>query len=571
MNFLQSPLARRPRLLGRKIIFRLGLHRRDVRVPVPAVAAVAYPAHWARALRAWIQTVPLASAPHPFHRVFGQEFDEALLLKLCREGPRRGENGLTGDIKLVWDYSRGQPLFTNAAAGPEYLEFCVAFLRRWREANADTKGPAWSCAMEIAIRAANWIFADVLFGGELGRQLGTSDWANWLWRDGWLVWQRLEARLVSSNHYLADLLGLFLVGAIFPEDVHARRWHRFARSEFSRALLAQTRSDGGLCEASLRYHAFVTEMALLFRLAQGAPFPPAAEVRLRDMCRIVADFRDATGDVFALGDDDSGRVLAVDFASPVGRADSLLRLASAVLGEEFRPSAGAVYPESGWWVCRAGDFAVALDFGGVGLHGRGSHAHNDDFSFCLDWRERTVIADPGTFLYTSDRAARNRFRSTFYHNTLAVDGREQRKLSDEPFLLPGRDQAFPATRLGEDAWAFQRPVGPAITHRREISVRGESVSIRDVVEGSGRHKLQWRFHLHPAVQPGVTPRGFTLVVPKAGTLLLEAPQIPVALDIVEAEYSPGYGCRQPALACVVSHEATLPFAAEWRIRAVDKP
>jgi hypothetical protein len=73
------------------------------------------------------------------------------------------------------------------------------------------------------------------------------------------------------------------------------------------------------------------------------------------------------------------------------------------------------------------------------------------------------------------------------------------------------------------------------------------------------------------VQPSVTPRGFTLVVPKVGTLLLEAPQTLSALDIVESEYSPGYGCRQPALVCVVSHEVTLPFSAEWRIRAVDKP
>ena len=71
--------------------------------------------------------------------------------------------------------------------------------------------------------------------------------------------------MISSNHYLADLLGLLVVGSIFPGDASAQAWRRFAAEEFPKALLSQTHDDGGLDEASLRYHAFVTEMALLFR------------------------------------------------------------------------------------------------------------------------------------------------------------------------------------------------------------------------------------------------------------------------------------------------------------------
>ena len=524
-HFLQSPLGRQPRLLGRKLASRLHLGRgATVVVPTPAASAVRYPASWAPALRNWIRRVPLNPGPHPFSRVFGQDFDETLLLRLCREGPQRDERGLQGDIKLVWDYSRGQALLTNAAADPAYVDECVSFLQRWLESNADINGPSWSCAMELAIRATNWAFADALFNGELGRQLGEDVWSGWLWLHGYLIWRRLEAQLVSSNHYLADLLGLLVVGALFPGDRQARFWFRFAHSEFPWALLGQTRGDGGLDEASLRYHAYVTEMALLFRLVQGAPFAPAAEARLRSMCRIVAEFSDATGDTFPIGDDDSGRVLGLDAASPIGRAEIVLRLASTLLGEEFKPSAGMLCPESGWWVRRAGDFVVATDFGGVGMCGRGAHAHNDDLSFCLDWRKQTVIADPGSFLYTSDTAARNRFRSTLAHNTLLVDGREQRELADEPFVLRGSDRAFPAKRLDKESWAFIRQAVPSVSHRRELSVRGQMVSIRDCVEGKGRHQLQWRFHLHPAVQPRLTPQGFALVLPDVGTLLLETNQ-----------------------------------------------
>ena len=566
--FPQSPLVRHPGLLARKIAGRLGLYREDAPLPETAASGVAYPAHWASSLRSWMQQVPLNPGPHPFNRVFGLEFDESFLLRLCREGPSRGERGLAGDIKLIWDYSRGHPLFTNAAAGADHVTACAGFIRRWREANADTNGSPWICAMDTAIRAVNWIFADVLFDGALASALGRSEFYSMLHRHGQSIWRRLEVRLINSNHYLANLLGLAVIGAIFPDDPQARAWLTFARDEFPRALMVQTRADGGLNEASLRYHAFVTEMALLFRLAMGTPWSAAAETRLRQMCQIVADFQDATGDVFPFGDDDSGRVLAVDSASPLGRAETLLRLASTVLAEPFKTAAQSVCPQSGWWIRRAGDFTLALDFGGVGLNGLGGHAHNDDFSICLEWRNRPVIIDPGTFLYTSDPEARNRFRSTGYHNTLQVDGCEQRALSSSVFAMPGSDKAFEAVLTGEESRAFQRLAVPSASHRRELSVNGSEVCIRDSVGASGRHRLRWCFQLHPGVRAQLTPQGFLLTIPETGVLLLATNAPAPDLGIIDSEYSPAYGQREPSHACTADSDYVLPASVEWKVRAM---
>jgi len=531
--------------------------------------AAAYPAHWASLLRSWLQRVPLNPTPHPFNRIFGHDLNESFLLQLCREGPRVAERGLSRDIKLIWDYSRGHPLFTNAAADPTQTELCAEFIRRWREANANTNGPAWICAMDTAIRAVNWIFADVLFAGALAAALGRAGFHAALHQHGQSIWRRLEVRVINSNHYLANLLGLAVVGSIFPDDPQARAWLAFASDEFPRALLDQTRADGGLNEASLRYHAFVTEMALLFRLTMGRALPPAAETRLRQMCQIVADFEDATGDVFALGDDDSGRVLAVDSASRLGRAAILLQLASSLLDERFKRAARNVCRDSGWWIQRAGNFTVALDFGGVGLNGLGGHAHNDDLSICLEWRNRPVIVDPGTFLYTSDSEARNRFRSTAYHNTLQVDGGEQRKLTPSVFALPGADKAFNAFTTGEDSWEFRRPDISRVIHRRELSVNGAGVRIGDHMEGSGCHRLCWHFHLHPGVRAQVIPRGFMLTIPETGVLLVSTNAASVELRIVESEYSPSYAQRKPAHACVAEGEYVLPVTVEWSLRAAD--
>lgn len=566
--FPQSPLARHPGLLARKLAGRLGLYREDAPLPDRAAGRVVYPAHWPRLLRSWMEQVPLHPAPHPFNRVFGLEFDESFLLRLCREGPSRGENGLAGDIKLVWDYSRGHALFTNAAAGGSApLEACAAFLRRWQEANADTNGPAWSCAMDTAIRAVNWIFSDALFEGALASAPEVSGFHSTLHRHGRSIWRRLEARVIPSNHYLANLLGLAVIGASFPDDAQARAWLAFARDEFPRALVTQTRSDGGLNEASLRYHALVTEMALLFRLSTGIPLPDPAEVRLRQMCQIVADFRDATGDVFPFGDDDSGRVLAVDSVATQGRAEILLRLASTILGEPFKTSAHGVCPQSGWWIRRAGDFTVALEFGGVGLHGLGGHAHNDDFSICLEWRRRPIIVDPGSFLYASDPEARNRFRSTAYHNTLQVDGAEQRRLTSSVFALAGSDEAFETAGVGETTWAVQR-MATAHVHRREVSVSGDDVGICDRVAASGRHRLRWSFHLHPEVRPQLTPQGFILTIPEGGALHLTSNAAAPDLKVSKSEYSPAYGRKEASHVCIAEGEYVLPTSVQWMIKPV---
>ena len=567
-NFLGSPLARHPHLLARKIAARLRLYHENVPVPTAPVTQVAYPSTWKLALSQWTSSLSFHPGPHPFNRVFEQDFNEEALLRLCREGPARRGIGLETDIKLIWDYSRAHALFMNAASAPGDVAASVAFLRRWTEATASTNGPAWTCAMDVAIRAVNWIFADVLHEGQLSRAFGEAEWAARLWQHGWIIRRRLEARAISSNHYLADLLGLLVVGSIFPDDASAQAWRSFAAGEFPKALLSQTHEDGGLDEASLRYHAFVTEMALLFRMALGQPLPVAAEDRLRSMCQAVADFQDATGDVFPLGDDDSGRVLALDGAAKDGRASWLLELAAVVIGSKFTASPNAFYKRSGWWAQRAGDFTAVLDFGGVGLRGMGAHAHNDDFSICLEWLGCSVIVDPGSYFYTGDPVARNRLRSTALHSTLMLDGAEQRPLGRELFLLNGRAEAWPASESAEKGGVFTRSLGP-ITHRREVRLSKDGLWLRDVIEGAGRHRLQWFFQLHPDVRAVAEPGGWRLEVPGVGTLRLESPGTALTLGLEPSSFSPRYSRLLPSQACSATAELSLPANVEWRLRVAD--
>lgn len=572
--FLRSPLARHPGLFLRKAADRLGLRSRKIPSAPANLSGVVYPSMWRSALAEGAverQVDPIPSATLPsFSRVFGQDFDESLLLRLCREGPERGVRGLTGDVKLIWDYSRGHALWPNALH--ENFDACAAFVRRWLGAAGDIDGPAWSCAMDVAIRAVNWILADCVANGEISRQIGSSEWAQRLWQHGAIAWHRLETNLISNNHYLADLLGLAFVGSVFPGDHAARHWRAFARSEFPRALIAQTRTDGGLNEASTRYHAFVTEMALLTRLALGEAFPPAAEARLRRMCQIIADLKDASGDVFPLGDDDSGHVLALDWAGSVGRAGALLHLGGRLLRDKFTPAPDAIYAESGWWVRRAGDFVAVLEFGGVGLSGLGGHAHNDDLSICVEWRGRPVIVDPGTYLYTSDLAARDEFRSVRSHNSVMLDGLEPRDLGPGPFRLHGTDRALPERLLAPGSRTFVRSVrttGSTCLHRRTVHTSEAQIVIEDEINGQGAPRIEWRFHLHPCVQAEVRNSVVQLEIPGAGSIEMHPPSglIP---EVKAARHSQGYGQDQPSIAITAQTNSGLPWQGRWVVRATSR-
>lgn len=563
---MESPLARHPGLLLRKVAERLRLRRDKAPLPRPTSTEIALPPHIRQSLENWAGMTVIEPGLHSFSKLFGQEFDEAELLMLCSSGPVTDARDLTADIKLIWDFSRAHPLFLNLCVSKDQVAAGATFVRRWLKTNENTNGPAWTCAMDVAIRATNWIAADAISDGALGKQFGAREWAGWLWRHGAVIWRRLESRTIPSNHYLADLVGLIALGAVFPNDSSARRWGRFGEQEFPRALIAQTHPDGGLNEASLRYHAFVTEMALVARVFAGKPFPYAAEERIERMCQVLADFRDAHGDLFPFGDDDSGRVLALDHASALGRADVLLKLAASIFGAQFAARPQAIYPDSGWWIHRSKDWAVAVEFGGVGLWGHGSHAHSDDLSFCLEWRGQPLIVDPGTYAYTWHPEARNRLRSIAAHNTLIIDGKDPLSPGPHLFHLPGPDRPW-NIEPSESSCRFEREIEGRFRHQRMLQFRDlNTLVIEDEVLGEGSHELEWRFHFAPQWHLEAGPRHFIASSASAPGLHLEVESEKAALAVEQAEFSVGYGEIEPCAVAIVKIKPTLPFGCRFTFR-----
>jgi uncharacterized heparinase superfamily protein len=491
------------------------------------------------------------------------------------------------DAKVPWDLSRSHHLLTLARAArltgdPRYAQEVERQLSAWLDANPTGYGINWVQPMEIGLRAVNWVWLvrtlepEFPVSGRLRARLAQS-----LHHHGRHVAATLEGSpYLRSNHYLANILGLAVLGAALP-GAQARWWSRFARHAFERQIQAQVLGDGMDFEASVGYHGLVLEMFLLARVAaarRGAPQSTAYDARLRAMLDASRVLRHPDGTVPLFGDVDSGRVLPAGFARP-GSHDAVLGLGAAVLETE-RLIDGAPHPEVAWtlglpaWtrlasrkvvgappkralpdagihVLEEDGIRVVVRCGDVGQNGNGGHAHNDAGSYELFWGERIVV-DPGTYLYTADPAARNAFRSTAAHSTVMVDGEEINPLPEALFQLPQFARPVthdwhpgPGPRLEISHDGYRRLAGAPI-HRRRFELAAGGVRVLDRLEGSGRHELCCRIQLVPgASATALDDRRVELRAPGGAVLELAfAGELEVTID--DGWVAPEFGVRERA-------------------------
>jgi uncharacterized heparinase superfamily protein len=508
------------------------------------------------------------------------------------------------DAKVPWELSRGHHLLTLARASRLAGDdrFVLELERQfssWLDANPPGYGINWTNPMEVAIRAVNWIWALRTLDGR--RPLDPSLLARIsasLQAHAHHVARNLEGSPdLRSNHYLADLLGLFVSGATVTGDARLDRQARHARRELERQIRAQVHPDGVGFEASLPYHALSLEMFLVARIAAewtGAPFSGHYDSRLRRMLAATQALRHPDGRLPQIGDADSGRILPASFERRPS-ADQLLWLGAAVLGGA-RPLAGppheevawtlgvdawqrarnlpapsqarsAAFPLGGFYVLRGVRAQAVIRCGDVGQNGNGGHSHNDACSFELSYG-RPFVIDSGTYVYTSDPVARNDFRSTKAHNTVVVAGSEINPLAAQG-LFSLRQVARPKLEEWQDTVDSLRLVvshdgyrrlEPPVVHRRtfELDRSIDRLSVADELLGSGAQEATALLHLAPGVTVDrVDADRYTL---RSGneevTLAFSGP---LSIEVSEGWVSDRYGSRTRASLISASVAGELPL------------
>jgi len=497
------------------------------------------------------------------------------------------------DARVVWELNRCAHFITlgraYAITGDDKLS--DAFFRQlesWREQNPVARGVNWNCAMEVALRAMNLLGAFALFlRAPQMDEIALKEFLQTLDQHGAHIRRNLEfSHIATSNHYLADVVGLLWIGLLLPELAAANEWREFGFREMLNEMDKQLLPDGADYEASTGYHRLKVELFLFsFMLCRlnGLDIDEKHWSNLRAMIEYLGAYLRPDARAPLIGDSDSGQVFPI-----VRRAGNdhayVLALGAAVFqeprfktgthasgvqqasDEDTAQHAGGVctellwflgeqglrdydglpasetagsraFPDAGVYLLRQKDLYLHFNAGGIGVNGRGSHGHNDALSIEVSAGGTAFIVDPGSYLYTANLHERNLFRATAWHSTVQVDGAEQNTIDEQvPFVIGNEAQpkvlAWETTADADLVVAEQsgyRRLSHPITHRRTIKLDKQKRFwlIQDELAGEGTHEFCFRFHLAPNLDSKLRADGIVEVCDKmSGARLLIVCQKP---------------------------------------------
>lgn len=449
----------------------------------------------------------------------------------------------SSDVKVPWELSRCQHFVTLGKAywytgNEKYTKEFVSQIESWIESNTVELGVNWACTMDVAIRATNWIWGYYFFSespsltNEFKIKFKKS-----LFIHGNHIIHNLEFGSIRGNHYLSDIVGLVYLGIFFQGTKKGKKWLKKGLSALEEEMEFQVHPDGVDFEASISYHRLVTELfisATLLCLKNDIAFPKWYMARLEKMIEFVMYYTKPDGMYPIIGDADDGRLhilannhindhrylLSVgavlfnrsDFKSTYSifneEAFWLLGLEGLnkfklLTASESKPTSKA-FNDGGYYIMRNDDQYMIIRCGDVGLKGHGGHGHCDCLSFELFIGGRSVVIDPGAYIYTAAAAARNRFRSTKYHNTIVVDAEEMNRFEEDQLFSMHFDAVptlhkwitteeydiFDGTHTG-----YSR-MQEAVIHRRQIYFNKNEGYwiIKDILTGEGVHLFEMFLH-----------------------------------------------------------------------------
>lgn len=510
-----------------------------------------------------------------------------------------------GDSKVIWELNRHQHLVTLAKAyrlteEEIYARELLQQWYHWREKNPYPMGINWTSSLEVAFRSLSWLWVwHLLDGCSVTPKQFPADLSQALALNARHIEKFLSTYFSPNTHLLGEGVGLFFIGLLCPALPKARHWRDSGWTIILKEAQRQVRPDGLHFEQSMYYHTYALDFFLhsrvLAELNQIA-VPQSFDLTIEKMLETTAEFA-AAGPAPQFGDDDGGRVFDPSRDQRKHMLDPLVVGSVLYDRPDFRTEAVQETEELLWLLGtesvrqfkelpaqKRENNSVALEAGGIyvmrslgptsyqlvidaGPHGagRGGHGHADALSVQLTANGKPLLIDPGTFAYADPGGERDWFRGTSAHNTIQVDDASQTDAAG-PFEWEGRANGtvdswitgkmfdfFVGTHTG-----YSQLVSP-VQHRRFIfHLKSRFWVIRDVLEGTGSHKLAASWHFAPGSLHAI-PEGAMFVGDDAAPLaLLFTANSSCRKEISQEWYSPVYGKKEVSPTFRVTTHALLP-------------
>ncbi len=506
------------------------------------------------------------------------------------------------DVKMPWELSRCHHWVTLGRAyaldpDPRYAREFASQLDAWLDENPWPYGVNWGRAMEVAVRAVNWLWAAALFADAPEfSPVHRPRFLKAMLQHGRHILDNLEYADNNGNHYLSNGVGLLFLGVLLPDLADADAWRKKGFEIVWGEIEHQVHPDGVDFEQGIGYQGLVTEFwyaCVLLCERNNIAVPLQVRQRLEKMFDFMLAYTRPDGTFPQVGDNDDGRLANVD-DEPVGSHRRHLAVGGVLFGRadlmaaagdaletavwlcgpaalaapvEPREPGSLAFETGGFYVMRSEDSVMLIDAGEIGMRGIGGHGHNDVLSFDLWAAGAPLLVDSGTFTYTADPQARQALRSTVAHNALRVDGQETSRLGGDRWLWLIENDAHPR----DVAWqsdaerdvfcgshdGYRRLPEPVVHTRRITFDKARRWwRIDDVLHGTGEHLVELYFH--PGVPFERDDDAVFLSAPRADLWLFPPPQ--TELHQADGWISRGYGLREPAPVLVYAVRASVPLA-----------
>lgn len=475
------------------------------------------------------------------------------------------------DVKVPWELSRCHHLLwlgeTYLLTNEEnYAIEIVTQIKNWIKENPLMYSVNWTCSMDVAIRAVNWMFAiNMIIKSEYVNEEFIKIIYNSLYEHGFYIYNNLEKSIpYSANHYASNLAGLLYLGQLFINTKKGKKWWNFSLREYYSEVRMQILPSGVHYEKSISYHRLTTELFsypifMINRVGENIPMDILS--RLKSMYKFISDYLKPNGKSPMVGDNDDGRFLPFvpyEFFKHGYLLDNL-SLDNIIINNGIKQlfinksfPKKSIMHDGGFAILRMDDAYLFISNSGQSKYplrkiSIGTHTHNDLLSFEFSIGNDDVFIDPGTFVYTSDIKKRNEFRSTWKHNTIVVDSEEQNILSNinaftiDKNSIIGKNQLNIRSGNEEFIGTYTTIVGQ-MSHYRQFNLSFNKLIIIDKINKSGKDHYG-SFYLHFA--ENLNP------ILKDGKILVESRlyYIQILIDnincyeisIIEDTISPSYG------------------------------
>lgn len=472
------------------------------------------------------------------------------------------------DIKVPWELSRGHHLLWLGEAylltkEERYAKEVVEEIEDWWKENTFMYSVNWTCTMDVAIRAVNWMYAvGMVMGSSSVSDAFVKNLYSSLYQHGWFIFNNLERTIpYSNNHLFSDLAGLAYLGLLFKEKKRGKQWLDYAVTSLYEEIRCQVLPSGVHYERSVSYHRLMTEMVLasVYALKRGGiAIPSDIEYRAGSMLSYISSYTKPNHLSPLVEDNDDGRFLPFvrrDFRqhdyllNPTSVECRILTLGvDSIAFKEVTTT--RLFKDAGHAVLKQGEVYLFVTNGEqssyeVSRQTVGTHTHNDKLSFELSLGNDDIIIDPGAYIYTPDPEKSNEFRSTAKHNTVFVDGEEQNFISPKNvFLATKNSRSTKFCLLTETGLEGEyRTFNGCLLHHRTFEIRGNDIIITDnlLKEGAG-HNVILSFHLAPRIGVNNEDGALVLTSDSYSVKLIFDPRFEV--EIIDDTVSPSYGVLQ---------------------------